>query len=268
MTIPLFTVDAFAEAAFRGNPAAVCLLDRPQPDAWMQQVAAELNLSETAFVERRDGAFGLRWFTPAAEVALCGHATLASAHVLWEAGWAGGDAPIRFATRSGELVAERAGDAIALELPAIPLRETVAPAAVVAALGVRPIFVGETPDRGLGDRDLLLHVDTESIVRSLAPDFVALGRHQLGYIVTARAATPGVDFVSRYFAPWWGINEDPVTGAAHCSLAGYWARRFGRPSLVGFQASARGGLVRTSLEGERVRISGPAVTVLRGALAC
>jgi predicted PhzF superfamily epimerase YddE/YHI9 len=268
MPVPLYTVDAFAATAFGGNPAAVCLLDEPRSERWMQRVAAEMNLSETAFVERRDGVFALRWFTPKTEVGLCGHATLATAHVLWETGWLDVDTPARFETRSGMLVAERRPDGIELDLPAIPVTDAQAPAPVIGALRVRPIYVGGTPERDLDDRDLLIHVDSEAIVRGLAPDHDVLRQHHVGVIVTARASTPGFHFVSRYFAPWWGIDEDPVTGVAHCSLAGYWSRRLGRASLVGYQASARGGVVHTRLDGDRVRLSGPAVTVLRGWLAC
>ena len=268
MPIKLCTVDAFATAAFAGNPAAVCLLEKPRAERWMQQVAAEMNLSETAFVERRDHVFALRWFTPKAEVGLCGHATLASAHVLWETGWLDPERAARFDTRSGTLVAERRADVIELDLPAIPLSDATAPAPIVAALGVEPVYVGMTPQRGLCERDLLIEVDSEAIVRGLTPDYEVLRQHRLGIIVTARASMPGFDFVSRYFAPSWGIDEDPVTGAAHCSLAGFWARLLGRPALVGFQASARGGVVHTRVAGDRVRVSGPAVTVMRGWLAC
>lgn len=266
--MPVYTVDAFAAVPFEGNPAAVCLLDAPRPDAWMQRVAREMNLSETAFVERRDGAFSLRWFTPAAEVALCGHATLASAHALWESGWLAAGEPARFETRSGTLVAHRRGDCVELDLPAMPVTQAPLPAPVAAALAVRPIFVGQTADRDLGDRDLLIHVDSEAIVRALAPDFRALRAVHSGFIVTARAATAGVDFVSRYFAPCWGIDEDPVTGVAHCALAVYWAARLGRPELVAYQASARGGMVHMRVDAGRVHLSGPAVTVLRGVLFC
>jgi len=268
MPVPVYTVDAFATTAFGGNPAAVCLLEGPRTERWMQQVAAEMNLSETAFVERRDGVFALRWFTPRTEIGLCGHATLASAHVLWETGWLDVESPARFETRSGTLLAERRAEVIELDLPAIPVMDAKAPAPVITALGVRPVYVGETPERDLEDRDLLIHVDSEAIVRGVAPDYAVLRQHHLGVIVTARATTPGFHFVSRYFAPWWGIDEDPVTGVAHCSLAGYWASRLGRPALVGFQASRRGSVVHTRVTGDRVRVSGPAVTVLRGWLAC
>lgn len=193
---------------------------------------------------------------------------LASAHVLWETGWLDVQTPARFNTRSGTLVAEHRADVIELDLPAIPVTDSKAPAPVIAALGVRPVYVGETPKRDLEDHDLLVHVDSETIVRGLTPDFDILRQHHVGVIVTARATMPGVHFVSRYFAPWWGIDEDPVTGVAHCSLAGYWARRLGRQALVGFQASRRGGVVHTCVTGDRVRVSGRAVTVVRGWLAC
>lgn len=267
MSLPLFVVDAFSDRPFGGNPAAVCLLDAPKAADWMQRVASEMNLSETAFVERRDEAFSLRWFTPGTEVALCGHATLAGAHALWEAGWLDADAPARFRSRSGELVARRSDGLIELDLPAQPIAAAPLPPRAGRGLGpIRPIFTGTTPERDLHDVDLLVHVETEAIVRSLRPDFGVLRTQPSGIIVTARASTPGVDFVSRYFAPSFGVDEDPVTGVAHCALAPYWAARLGRSALVGYQASARGGLVRTRVEGPRVFLAGPAATVVRGTL--
>lgn len=293
--IPIFHVDAFATEAFRGNPAAVCLLDAPRDDAWMQRVAAEMNLSETAFVSRDDDdaagpAWGLRWFTPTTEVPLCGHATLASAHVLWESGALGAGDTARFETRSGTLVArrlaadggaakasggagetgsegERGAALIEIDLPAFPVTASAAPAAAVRALGgARVVWSGRTAERGLGDVDLLLELESESAVRGLRPDFALLARDvPAGVIATARAESGReYDFVSRYFAAPYGIDEDPVTGAAHCALAPFWTARLGRAALLGYQASARGGFVRTRVAAARVLLAGSAVTVLRG----
>lgn len=277
MPRPLFVVDAFADAAFRGNPAAVCLLDAPAPAAWMQQVAAEMNLSETAFLVPREdpstgsprqgsgqagqGGWDLRWFTPATEVDLCGHATLASAHVLWATGRLAADAAAYFHTRSGELIATREGEMITLDFPATPPEPTAAPDGLAAALGVEPQHVGRSR------YDYLIEVANAATVRDLDPDFTALGRVEArGVIVTSRGDGEGVDFVSRFFAPAVGIDEDPVTGSAHCCLAPYWSDKLGRADLIGYQASRRGGTVRVYTSGDRVRLSGRAVTVVRGEL--
>lgn len=264
MPTPLFLVDAFADAPFRGNPAAVCLLDRAAPEAWMQRVAAEMNLSETAFLVARDeqAEFDLRWFTPTVEVDLCGHATLASAHVLWETERAAPDVPIRFHTRSGVLTAERDERGIALDFPATPPEPAAAPDDLADALGIEPRYVARSRF------DYIVEVEDEQAVRDLAPDHAALGRIRgtRGVIVTA-PGTAGADFVSRFFAPAAGVDEDPVTGSAHCCLAPYWAERLGRTALVGYQASKRGGTVHVELDGDRVRLGGRAVTVLRGELA-
>jgi len=257
----IYQIDAFTAEPFRGNPAGVVLLTAPAEPAWMQAVAAEMNLAETAFVLRRPDGFGLRWFTPAVEVALCGHATLASAHALWEAGWLTAHEPARFHTLSGLLVAERRGDEIELDFPATPPRPADAPAALRAALGVDFQYVGKSI------YDYLLRVDSEATVRALRPDFARLKQVETrGVIVTSRSATSDADFVSRFFGPAVGIDEDPVTGSAHCCLASYWAEELGRPELRGYQASARGGYVRVRLAGDRVRLGGSAVTVFRGEL--
>ena len=262
----IFQVDAFTSEPFAGNPAAVCLGEGPAPEAWMQQVAKEMNLSETAFVHDEGDVFSLRWFTPEAEVPLCGHATLASAHVLWDSGIVVSDA-IRFRTRSGVLQVRRSEGRIEIDLPAFTLEEHVVPEGVLSALGVSPLWSGRTPDRGLGDRDCLLELDSEEAVRSAEPDFPALRvQPKAGIILTARASTPSLDFVSRYFAPWWGIDEDPVTGAAHCSLVPFWSRRLEKECVMGYQASARGGFVRGRVAGDRVLLSGHAVTILEGSL--
>lgn len=260
MGAPLFVVDAFAHAPFGGNPAAVCLLEAEAEPEWMQSVAAEMNLSETAFVVPAGAEFGLRWFTPEVEVDLCGHATLASAHVLWE-GWVPERVPVRFRTRSGVLSCTRVDDLIELDLPAdVPVPMDVSPA-LTDALGVA---VTEAAVSRVGKVLALTDADA---VRTLEPDFGAIARlDATGVIVTAAADVATLDFVSRYFAPGVGIDEDPVTGAAHCALAPFWAERLGRDELVGYQASKRGGTVRCRVAGERVVLGGHAVTVTRGEL--
>ena len=253
-------VDAFTSEPFGGNPAAVCLLPAPADEAWMQRVAREMNLSETAFlVERGDGSFDLRWFTPAVEVDLCGHATLASAHVLWEGNHLAPDAPAFFHTRSGRLSAILRDGWIKMDFPAEPDRPASVPDGLAGALGADPIYVGRNRF------DYLVEVDSEPTVRRLAPDIRRLGNVTTfrGIIVTARADTDGIDFVSRYFAPSAGIDEDPVTGSTHCCLAPYWRRRLGRTAFTAWQASARGGLVKVEVHGDRVALSGQAVTVMR-----
>jgi PhzF family phenazine biosynthesis protein len=255
-------VDAFADRPFAGNPAAVVVLERPGDERWMQNVALEMNLSETAFlVRRKDGDFDLRWFTPAVEVDLCGHATLASAHVLWEDGHLERNARARFHTRSGILTADLRDGTILLDFPATPEQATQPPDGLIQALGVEASYVGKNAF------DYLVEVDSEAVVRATKPDFGALGAVRArGIIVTARASTAGFDFVSRFFAPAAGINEDPVTGSAHTTLGPFWASRLGKTSFVAHQASARGGTVRVDVKGDRVLLGGQAVTVLRGEL--
>lgn len=256
----IIQVDAFASRAFTGNPAAVCVMDGPRDEAWMQEVAMEMNLSETAFLAPRpDGSWDLRWFTPAVEVALCGHATLASAHVLWQDGHLSGDATARFHTRSGLLTARREGEWILMDFPAKPAQPADAPAGLANALGAEPRNVARS------EYDWLVELDSEEALRGLDPDLTLLRRVEArGVIVTARAAE--YDFVSRFFAPRVGVAEDPVTGSAHCVLAPYWAERLGRDAMTGFQASARGGVVRVRAAGDRVELGGQAVTVMRGTL--
>ena len=252
----LYQVDAFTDERFKGNPAAVCLLDRPRDDAWMQAVALEMNLSETAFVEPTDDRYGLRWFTPSVEVDLCGHATLASAHVLWETGAADAGDSIDFDTRSGVLTAVRAGDWIELDFPATPEAETTCNIDLERALGAAPTYVGKSTF------DFLVELASEQVVRDVDPDFILLERASArGVIVTAKSAAEEYDFVSRFFAPQSGVPEDPVTGSSHCCLAPYWSRRLGRDELVGYQVSQRGGTVRVRLQDGRVILGGQAVTV-------
>jgi len=262
MGLTITQVDAFAERPFTGNPAAVCVLQQPGDAAWMQLVAREMNLSETAFLVKRDQGYALRWFTPTVEVDLCGHATLASAHVLWEQGHLGSDETACFHTRSGVLSAKKKGTWIEMDFPATPaIRDGVSREEVESALGMRVKTVG------LNRFDYLAEVENEDAVRSLRPDFAKIGRLLgRGLIVTSAASGSNYDFVSRFFAPAAGIDEDPVTGSAHCCLGPFWKERLGRDDLLGYQASARGGFVRTRCEGERVLISGQAVTVLRGEL--
>ena len=255
-----FQVDAFSSRPFAGNPAAVCPLEGPRSESWMQAVAAEMNLSETAFLLPGEaGIWDLRWFTPVVEVDLCGHATLASAHVLWQAGLAD-DESLRFSTRSGILACTRRGDWIEMDLPADPPRQAEPPAALGAALGIEPRWFGRSR---LYD---FVRVDSVAELRSIEPDFSALRDvAQDGLCVTA----PGegeYDFLSRFFAPAAGIDEDPVTGSAHALLAPYWAGELHKTDLVGYQASARGGVVKVGERGERVLVAGQAVTVARGEL--
>ena len=261
MGVPLRQVDAFTREAFSGNPAGVCMLGEPRPDAWMQHVAAEMNLSETAFLVPEGDGFRLRWFTPTVEVELCGHATLASAHVLWEDGELAPRQEARFHTQSGLLTARQAGELIELDFPAKPTEATPVPAGLAEALGVEPLECARS------HFDLLALFAAEEDVRRLAPDFAALKRLPVrGLIVTAPADDASYDFVSRFFAPAVGVDEDPVTGSAHCALAPFWAARLGKEAMVGYQASPRGGVVRVRVAGDRVRLGGTAVTVFRGEL--
>ncbi len=261
MPFSLFQVDAFTERPFTGNPAAVCLLTEPRDDSWLQAVAREMNLSETAFVTPRDEGFQLRWFTPTIEVPLCGHATLASSHVLWEHGLARLGETIRFHTLSGLLSATRRGAEIELDFPSTPEEPASPPAGLSEALGVPFRYVGKNRF------DYLVEVDSEEPLRRLTPDFPRLRTLPVrGVIVTSRASDPRFDFVSRFFAPGAGIDEDPVTGSAHCCLAPFWSSRLGKTEFLAYQASARGGVIRVRLHGDRIILGGQAVTVFKGEL--
>ena len=261
MRIPLIQVDAFTDRPFRGNPAAVCLLPGPREVSWMQDVAREMNLSETAFLNAEGEGYRLRWFTPAVEVDLCGHATLASAHALWEAGHLRPDQEARFATRSGPLTAARQGTWIEMDFPAKAPMPAAAPPGLAAALGGTPRTVARN------QFDYLVEVDTEDALKALRPDFRALRDIAArGIIVTCRAASAPYDFLSRFFAPAAGVDEDPVTGSAHCCLGPFWQERLGKSDFLAYQASARGGVVRLRVAGDRVFLGGQAVTVLRGEL--
>lgn len=254
-------VDAFTSEPYRGNPAAVCVMDGPADADWMQLIAREMNLAETAFLYPRGDAYHLRWFTPSIEVDLCGHATLASAHVLWEEGYVRPGRQARFETLSGTLTADRDDDWIELNFPAEPEQEAEAPFGLARGLRVEPRYVGRNR------MDYLVEVEDEATVRRLRPDMALLREVETrGVIVTSRAANPEFDFVSRFFAPAVGIDEDPVTGSSHCCLGPYWGAKLGKERLIGYQASARGGVVRVRPAGDRVRISGQAVTVMRGEL--
>jgi PhzF family phenazine biosynthesis protein len=259
MGIPCFQVDAFTATPFAGNPAAVCLLSEPRDEGWMQQVAREMNLSETAFLLPEGDAHRLRWFTPVAEVELCGHATLASAHVLWSEGILGATQQARFLTLSGLLTADRRDGKIELDFPLRQQYETEPVSGLADALGVEIAYSGREKE------DLLLLVDSEHTLRGIEPDFATLRRLELrGVAVTAPSANPEFDFVSRFFAPAMGVDEDPVTGSAHCYLGPFWSARLGKDKLRALQASPRGGVLEVRIAGDRVRLGGQAVTVLRG----
>lgn len=261
MPTPIYLVDAFAERPFQGNSAAVCPLERPADPAWMQHVAAEMNLSETAFIVPGESGFDLRWFTPAVEVELCGHATLASAHLLWERGLAPAGDPIRFQTRSGLLTCTRAGGKIELDFPAEPARPIAPLEDLTLALGAQPVSLGRNRF------DLIAEFASEEHVRALRPDFGKLGKIPArGVIVTAPATDRQFDFVSRFFAPAVGVNEDPVCGSAHCCLGPFWSAKLNKSELVGFQCSSRGGIVGVRMQRERIVLCGTAVTVLAGQL--
>jgi PhzF family phenazine biosynthesis protein len=266
MSPKIYQIDAFTSLAFAGNPAAVCLLDTPAAEAWMLSVAAEMNLSETAFLVPEQDGFRLRWFTPKREVRLCGHATLASAHILWETGTLQADEQARFYTLSGLLTARRESDWIEMDFPARFHTPAAPPEGLLESVGAAP--VGAAPVAVYSRENIyLVELENEQAVRALEPDFPHLSRLPVrSVIVTARSADPNLDFVSRYFAPAVGINEDPVTGSAHCALAPYWAAKLGKQEMRAFQASARGGVLRVRLEGERVMVCGQAVTILEGRL--
>ncbi len=261
MVEEIFQVDAFTDTPFRGNPAAVCLLTESRDEGWMQSIAGEMNLSETAFLYRNDDGFSLRWFTPSVEVDLCGHATLASAHVLWESGRLNPDSQALFYTRSGILTAEKKEGLIQLDFPAEPEDEVAVSPEIISALGVTPRYAGKNRF------DYLLEVESEEVLRNIKPDFAQLGKIPVrGVIVTSISSSKDYDFVSRFFAPAIGINEDPVTGSAHCCLGPFWRKRLKKDRFTAYQASSRGGVVHVRLDGNRVHLGGKAVTVLRGNL--
>jgi PhzF family phenazine biosynthesis protein len=261
MGVRIVQVDAFTNTPFTGNPAAVCVLRASPSENWMQQVAREMNLSETAFLTPNGDGYNLRWFTPSVEVALCGHATMAGSHVLWEDGHLSSNVQARFHTRSGVLLADKRGEWIELDFPATPANLAEAPTGLLDALGAQARFVGKNKF------DYLVDVGSEKLLRDLHPDFTMLRKLPVrGVIVTARSEGSEFDFVSRFFAPGSGIDEDPVTGSAHCALGPYWADRLGKSQFTAYQCSLRGGIVRVTVKGSRVILGGQAVTVLCGEL--
>lgn len=255
----IYQVDAFSDKPFKGNPAAVCILKESPPEKWMQDVASEMNLAETAFLVPMNNGYKLRWFTPNSEVDLCGHATLASAHVLWEKGYLRKGQEANFHTRSGLLTAQIVENWIQLNFPTTQEEKTDVPAELIEALKIDSIYAGKSIF------DYLIEVESEDIVKNMAPDFTKLLKVPMrGVIVTAKSID--YDFVSRFFAPEVGIFEDPVTGSAHCCLGPYWSKKLGKDKLIAYQASERGGVLKVQVNGDRVLISGKAVTVMEGDL--
>jgi PhzF family phenazine biosynthesis protein len=260
--IPFYQIDAFADKAFTGNPAAVCLLQEEAEEEWMQSVAAEMNLSETAFILPRSNGFVLRWFTPTTEVDLCGHATLASAHVLWNSGCLEQGDTARFHTRSGLLTAKLRNGWVELDFPSTPVVPVEPPLELSDLIGIVPKYVGQSRF------DLLIELNDVGELGELNPDYVGLSRLSVrGFVVTVQSDIPDYDFLSRFFAPATGVQEDPVTGSAHCALAPYWAEKLGKKEMIGFQASRRGGEVKVKYMGDRVKLIGQAITVMHGELA-
>ena len=257
--IRYFVVDAFTNRPFKGNPAAVVPLDRWKEDAWLQNVAMEMNLSETVFLVPNAHGYDLRWFTPTIEVDLCGHATIASSVVLAHLGKLADGSNVAFSTRSGILEAKRKGSLIQLDFPALPSKPCDPPAGLLESLNVKPRYVGRSTF------DLLVEVESESVVRGLTPDFKLLATVKCrGLIVTARSDDPHFDFVSRFFAPAVGVDEDPVCGSAHCCLAPYWSERLGKTEMVGHQVSARSGIIFVEVRGDRVMLGGEGVIFASG----
>ena len=261
MAIKIFQVDAFTGDPFKGNPAAVCILKKPANEKWMQDFAREMNLSETAFLVANGNTFDLRWFTPTTEVDLCGHATLASAHALWQAGVLPTDQTARFNTKSGRLTASLCGEWIELNFPVNTVAPIQQPKGLTEALAVDADFIGSD------GTDYLVEVSCEKIITDLKPDLKALKTFPVRCIVvTSLSDSKEYDFVSRVFAPGAGIDEDPVTGSAHCSLGPFWATRLNKQEMLAYQASSRGGFVRVTLKGDRVLLGGQAVTIFQGTL--
>ena len=260
-TMQFFIIDAFTKTPFKGNPAAVCILEQRMDDDWMQAVAAEMGVSETAFVVQGDNDFHLRWFTPQVEVDLCGHATLATSHALWSSGLCNESEEIRFQTKSGTLTAKQDEGVIFLDFPAKVATESEMPEGLAAAMGIMPVFCGKN------QFDILMQVGSQADVENVKVDFERLGQIPVrGVILTAASDNDQYDFVSRFFAPAVGINEDPVTGSAHVCLAPFWSDKLGKSEMVGYQASPRGGVVTTRLQDDRVHLGGTAVVIVKGEL--
>jgi PhzF family phenazine biosynthesis protein len=259
MVLPIFQVNAFTDKLFSGNPAGVCILSEPKNEKWLQNVARELNFAETAFLLKEGAGFRLRWFSPAVEIDLCGHATLASAHILWERGYIRSDGPARFFTNSGLLTAKRKDDWIELDFPCEPAVKVTTPNFIAKALGVIPVYVGKNRF------DYLVELKSEKTLRDLKPDLSLIKKIPArGLIVTSVAKSGDYDFVSRFFAPVAGIDEDHVTGSAHCCLAPFWKERLNKNEFFAYQASPRGGFMHVSIAGKRVLLLGKAVTFLSG----
>jgi predicted PhzF superfamily epimerase YddE/YHI9 len=257
----IYQVDAFTTEKFKGNPAVVCLLDRPADDHWMQSIAAEMNLSETAFVFPIPDGFSLRWFTPTIEVDLCGHATLATAHVLFETGVLPANRQARFHTLSGVLTVDLQDNMLLMRFPAEPPKEMPVLPIVSRIFGVTPVYTGQNRF------DMLIHVRDADTVTDFVPDFYELSQIPVrGIILTSKSEDPQFDFISRFFAPRVGVNEDSVTGSAHCCLGPYWSKILGKTELRAYQASARGGEVRVQVLPTAVNLGGYAVTVMHGEL--
>lgn len=257
----IYQVDAFTEQPYKGNPAAVCILDKLQEVSWLTDVAGEMSLSETAFLFKQKDEYNLRWFTPTSEIDLCGHATLASAHVLWETKKIDKKQDIKFNTKSGLLIAKNKDPWIELDFPIEAPKKEFAPQILLNALDVEPIYVGKNRF------DYIIEVKSKEIIKNLDPNFRLLKEVEArGVIVTSRTQFNRYDFISRFFAPSIGIDEDPVTGSAHCCLAPYWADKLNKNEFLSYQASKRGGSLKIRLDDERVYLSGKAVTVLKGEL--
>jgi PhzF family phenazine biosynthesis protein len=260
MKLPIYTVDAFTDVPFKGNPAAVCIVERTIHESLMQNIAFEMNLSETAFLYKADDGYNLRWFTPTAEVDLCGHATLASSHILWQTGRHQED-EIRFHTKSGLLTAKRADEGIQLDFPGIAQNKIDYPKELETALGVKPTYVGMTK------WNYLVEIASDEELRKITPDFDLLESLEgWGTIVTAKSSSGEFDFISRFFAPEKGIPEDPVTGSAHCVLGPYWSGKLGRNKFNAYQASQRGGYIGVEVKDDRVLLTGKAVTFAEGTM--
>ena len=257
MNIKLFTVDAFTDKPFKGNPAGVCILDNELTEAQMKNIAFEMNLAETAFVQRKGDIYSLRWFTPDSEVDLCGHATLATSHILWQTGLHDKSKSISYDTRSGILKANRVDGKIELDFPVDLEHPVNIPDELIRTIGVKPVYLGRAK------WSYLAELDSEETVRKIKPDFVIMETLEAwGLIITARSSTKEFDFVSRFFAPRKGVPEDPVTGSAHCILGPYWMKKLGKNEMIAYQASKRGGILGVKVDGERVKLTGNAITML------
>ncbi len=261
MKLKIFTVDAFTNVPFAGNPAAVCLLDEEVSDGWMTDVAAEMNLSETAFLLKKNDGYSLRWFTPKVEVQLCGHATLASAHILWQKGILSKDEEARFHTLSGLLSVNYIEGEYEMNFPAYESKPSNGNTELIKALGIEPVSLCET------DHHYICELTSDEEVLKINPSFeILMGLEKFGTIITAKSSDGNYDFISRFFAPAKGINEDPVTGSAHCALAPYWMNKLNKNILTAYQASERGGVIKLRVEGDRVFLKGSAVTITEGEL--